>query len=141
MKLLHEEIKNASESSAFFNPSATGSVSNGYSHPMLAELGTESEPIVREEIMQSVNKEEMWRNAEKTGEQSFVGMIQLNSDKSGSSLKDSAFQFYPLHVTLLNFLKGTGGNAFRMDLLTLRIYLYSTTNTLMGRRLCKQLID
>ena len=103
LKLLREQIKNASESSAIFNPPATGSVPNEYSHPMLAELGTKCEPIVREEIMQSVNKEEMWRNAEKSGEQSFVGMIQLYSDKSRSSLKDSAFQFYPLHVTLLNF--------------------------------------
>ena len=70
---------------------------------MLAELGTKCEPIVRVEIMQSVNKEEMWRNAEKSGEQSFVGMIQLYSDKHKSSLKDSAFQFYSFDVTLLNF--------------------------------------
>ena len=99
--LLRKQIAGSCNRSAVFSPPL--SQKEEYCHPMIAKLGTECVPAVQKHIMESISKEDTWRTKEKCGEQSFVGMVQLYSDKTCTSLKASALQFYPLHITLLNF--------------------------------------
>ena len=102
ISFLKQQIKGCSSDDTIFNPEEDRHEITS-SHPMLSKLGKEGIPAVINEIMCNVEPETLWCTDENNGGRSFVGMLQLYSDKSRTTLKESAFQFYPFHVTLLNF--------------------------------------
>ena len=102
--MLRNQIKCAQKTSTILNPPRHADPSkDDFSHPLMAELGTYGAYAVKKAIMGREESHIRWRTASHEGESSFVGMVQLYSDKSKTSLKESAFQFYPLHLALLNF--------------------------------------
>lgn len=103
LEVLSKQIRGASRYTCLFNDPTDGIESGTYSHPMNSQLGTKGEKAVRNAIMSCKEENVMWHDNENSAESSFAGMVQLYSDKSSTSLKQSSFQFYPMHVTLLNF--------------------------------------
>ena len=73
---------------------------------MSALIGTEAVPAVMNELMNCPEKDVFWRDG-KHSVRSFVGLLQIYSDKSMTSLRASSLPFYPIHCTLLNFKEHT----------------------------------
>lgn len=71
-------------------------------HVMNSELGCVAAPLVQRAVQTSTDCGVSWRTKQRDGEESFVGFLQLYSDKSQTSMKSSAFSLYPFHATLLN---------------------------------------
>lgn len=99
---LKKQMEGSSAKNTVFNPTER-SFESEMSHPMTARLGREGVPAVTEAIITHPEQETMWCTVDNSNGRSFVGMLQLYSDKSRTTLKESAFQFYPFHITLLNF--------------------------------------
>lgn len=99
---LRKQLESSSVENTIFSPTQEFP-NDGKSHPMLARLGKEGVPAVIDTIMSQLQEEILWCTTSNSGGRSFVGMLQLFSDKSRTTLKEAAFQFYPFHVTLLNF--------------------------------------
>ena len=102
MVMLRKQLEGSSNENTVYNPTAEHDSEN-LSHPFDGRLGTEGVPAVMKLIMSHLGTESLWYTDESNGQQSFVGMLQLYSDKSRTTLKESAFQFYPFHATFLNF--------------------------------------
>ena len=102
VSFLRKQVDGCNSDDTLFNPGENEDEAQ-YSHPMLARLGKEGIPAVINSIMCRMEQETLWCTDENNGGRSFVGMLQLYSDKSRTTLKESAFEFYPFHVTLLNF--------------------------------------
>ena len=100
--VLQEQISHAKSPSMIFNREDCPSAEQ-YSHPMTADLGLQAVNEVQNEIMNHKGNDLIWHCRDTSLEISFVGLVQLYSDKSQNSLKASSFQFYPLNITLLNF--------------------------------------
>ena len=102
--VLRSQIRQTcSKTTSFDVPFINKSTDSSYCHPMMAKLGQSAIPIVREAISSSKQPEVYWRMPAESGESSFVGLIQTYTDKSRTALKSSGFQFYPVHINLLNF--------------------------------------
>ena len=101
--VIANQILGASASSTMFNCERNSFGREHYCHPMNAALGMKGEETVKKAVMSNKNSHAMWHDSRDTSHQSFAGMVQLYSDKSRTSLKESSFQFYPLHVNMLNF--------------------------------------
>ena len=54
-------------------------------------------------IKRSTTNDFLWYFENNSDQVSFVGLLQLYSDKSRKCLKESAFQFYRIHAMFLNF--------------------------------------
>lgn len=74
-----------------------------FAHPMSAGIGSKAVPAVTSLIKRSKDPGVYWRSAESSGGKSFVGLGQLYSDKTQTSLKSSGKSLYPLHLKLFNF--------------------------------------
>ena len=48
-------------------------------------------------------KSVFWKRLGRDGSESFVGLGQVYSDKTATTLKNSGLKFYPVHLVLLNF--------------------------------------
>lgn len=72
-------------------------------HPLNSRLGNEAFPCAEAYIKSHSNIDVIWMDSATDNEQSFIAGLQLFSDKSQTSLSSGSVQFYPLHVTLLNF--------------------------------------
>ena len=105
IEFLRKQISRTTSEQCIFNPDFDKSNAD-FSHPMQAKLGQEGVPAVTDNILNHISTDSMWKYDADDEERSFVGFLQLYSDKSKMTLKASAFQFYPLHVTFLNFTDG-----------------------------------
>ena len=76
----------------------------------MVDLGDSTVGVVRNEVINHTGNNVVWHEAGTSFETSFVGLVQLYSNKSQNSLKASSFQFYPLHITLLTFSEGCRKN-------------------------------
>ena len=103
IEVLSKQINAASASTTMFNFPHRIDRGEKIFHPMNADLGRIGETVVKQTVMSNLNSGGMWHQEGETREQSFAGMVQLYSDKSRTSLKESSFQFYPIHINLLNF--------------------------------------
>lgn len=103
IELLQSQIRGSSSRSTFFNYSMNSGNDESYCHPMMAQLGKHGERTVRNIVMSCSEQKVIWHSDQNSTEKSFAGMIQLYSDKSQTSLKESSFQFYPIHLALLNY--------------------------------------
>ena len=102
--VLRSQIELASSKTTSFEvPFMDQSEQPPYCHPMMAKLGQSAIPIVRDIISSSNKPEVYWHMPAESGESSFVGLIQIYTDKSKTTLKSSGFQFYPVHINLLNY--------------------------------------
>lgn len=72
------------------------------SHPIAATLGVQACAIIRRSVMSNGSEEIQW-NENGNHIQSAPVLLQIYSDKSHTTLKSSAFSFYPFHVVALNF--------------------------------------
>lgn len=101
---LSNQIKGATRREILFHPTRPdkGDLEE-FCHPMMSELGQLGVPAVRNEIIRCKEENVRWREKDDIDGESFVGLVQLYSDKSKTSLSDNAFTFYPIHATLLNF--------------------------------------
>ena len=77
-----------------------------YSHPLNAPGGQNIYGAVRKAVMSSSNVNVMWKSIAGHGSESSVGIGQVYSDKSAVTLKARGFQFYPVHLVLLNLSEG-----------------------------------
>ena len=102
VNVLREQLGLVSHESLALNPRTevdrTGSQSFG--HPMSANLGEKAVPSVIETIKKSTNGRVMWNISPE--KESFVGLGQIYSDKTQTSLRANALTLYPVHLTLLN---------------------------------------
>lgn len=102
VRVLQGQIRESSSPSTIFNRHSHES-HESFTHPMTSELGNTGVEAVRNAIMSHTERGVFWHDTDTSFESSFVGLVQIYSDKSQNSLKSSSFQFYPLHITLLNF--------------------------------------
>ena len=103
VNLLSEEIGLASFQALSLHPPAEVD-QNGrksFRHPMWANLGEKAIPSVIECIKNCTNRKVMWNTS--TEKTLFVGLGQIYSDKTQTSLRANALTLYPVHLTLLNF--------------------------------------
>ena len=70
-----------------------------YSHGLSGKLAEKRLPHIVEAIMQNNRPDVFWN----TSFNSFMGPVQLYSEKYMVTLAANSLTFYPLHVTLLNF--------------------------------------
>ena len=103
IRVLSDQISGASKYACLFNTKSSYDQTESYAHPMDSQLGIRGERAIMNAIMSSKEDGVIWHNQEHSMETSFAGMIQLYSDKSSTTLKQSSFQFYPMHATMLNF--------------------------------------
>ena len=75
----------------------------GISHPMHTSLALRLQTYVKERVMCSENDSVIWNDNDLSLPLSFVGKLQLFSDKTCTTLKASAAVEYPVHLTLFNF--------------------------------------
>ena len=102
VRFLKKQIQGCSHGTAVLNPNEEGN-EDMTSNPKLARLGKEGVPAIINSIISTSDPYTMWHMEGSNIGESFVGMMQLYSDKSRTTLKESACQFYSFHVTLLIF--------------------------------------
>ena len=69
-------------------------------HPMSAKMFKVVEHEVKQRIMKSGNN--IWNDHSNFYPRSFVGFLQVYSDKTATTLKANAMVAYPIHVVFLN---------------------------------------
>ena len=110
--VLQNQLKRASaqEKTCFFEPVDERNRCNEAvtGHPMSGKVAWEGYDAIKNEVMSSGDLSTMWVPGE-----SFVCFLQLYSDVSCMSLKTSAFSFYPLHISVLNFVTSEREGAIR----------------------------
>jgi len=74
-----------------------------YSHPMAAQLGHIGGKAAEKAVRMSPKPDLVSMELAKDGMESFVGLGNLCSKNSNTTVKASAFTFYPLHLVLNNF--------------------------------------
>ena len=104
ISFLQKQIQGSGSDNAVYDQLKMACIQEqGFAHPMSAALGQKGVPAVIQEIKSSHEDHTLWKESDGSGNSSFVDLIQLYSDKSKTSLKQSAFQVYPVHITLLIF--------------------------------------
>lgn len=101
--VIRNQIAAAGPSTCFFSP--VEEFRDGkrcYTHPMAAPACHTIEKVVKNAVMRSTNTDVLWKSVIPHGSESFVGVGQMYSDKSSVTLKARGFQFYPVHLVLLN---------------------------------------
>lgn len=102
--VLAKQIALANHRNCFFSPiNMQANESPLYTNPMRAELGQTASVAVQRAVQSSLDDKVIWKTMEHDGRQSFVGFVQIYSDKSATTLKARGFSFYPIHLVLLNF--------------------------------------
>lgn len=81
----------------------TNAGQNGFHHFLETEFARKLEEEVCDRVKKHSNVDVMWMTSQECGRESFVGFLQLYSDKSKTSLKRTGVTAYPIHVTLMNF--------------------------------------
>lgn len=75
------------------------------SHPTNAEIETRACAAVKHVVKARLRSSAQWKDEIDDSIQPAVGCLQIYSDKTQKSLSASSNSFYPLYVTLLNFIK------------------------------------
>ena len=103
LTVLRNQISWSNSSNSFFRPvTDTRKTERIMFNPMSADLGHTAVEAVQREIERSEDSV-IWKTMQMHGVESFVGLGQLYSDKSSTTLKARGFTFYPLHLILLNY--------------------------------------
>lgn len=102
VQVLQKQVALTRKDDAIFQIPDVPSATPG--HPM--ETGHFKDVIegIRSDVMKSKGQNGAWWNdSDKNFPRSFVGLVQLYSDKTATTLKANALVAYPIHAVLLNF--------------------------------------
>lgn len=112
--LLQQQIKLANHSNCEFQPSRmNNNAQDEISHPLHTKTINEVYNHIRQSIMASNDEDVYWNSNSSVGPLSFLGCLQMFTDKSKTSLKTKAMVAYPVHITFENFT-----NSFRRHLIS-----------------------
>ena len=100
VKVLQSQIEMTLKEGLITDPSQEITVRT---HPMNSDIGVGAVPRAKLAIEQCIFGDVSWRTENSDGEKSSIGLLQVYSDKSQTSLNSSALTFYPMHLTLQNF--------------------------------------
>lgn len=101
--VLQRQLAVASGHDIFLRP-VTGT--NGeFRHPMETRYFRDLHDRTKYETMTSSNRSIFWKEDSRSGSVSFVGLVQLYTDKTAMTRKTNAMVAYPIHAVLLNFQK------------------------------------
>ena len=105
IQVLKQQLRLSNVHNTFFQPISQNRQSppGAFSHPMSARLAKDITFRLKQNVISSANAASIWFDMKTHGTESFVGLLQLYSDKSSTSLKQTSITSYPLHVTFLNF--------------------------------------
>lgn len=98
--VLREQVRLAKLGDMHFRPNTTDST--GCKTTMSSKYIKEVYDSHRSGIMASKNSKSMWIEDVEVQSSSFIGFIQLYSDKTAMSLKANSMLAYPIHAVLLN---------------------------------------
>ena len=102
--LIRQIVKANSENCLFLHTQQTDTDQTQLiSHPMHTSLALRVQKYIRERVMGSENDSVIWNDNDPSLPLSFVGQLQLFSDKTCTTLKAFAIVAYPVHLTLLYF--------------------------------------
>ena len=104
VEVLQSQMMDANEKDIYVNPCEkfTRNNEHGVSNVMQTWFGREVTKSTRNKLALGSNPSEFWHDRT-TNDHHLTGIIQIYSDKSATSLKSSAVNSYPVHITLLNF--------------------------------------
>lgn len=100
-KVLHKQVLLNPRSGIIAKPVDTET--KVISHPRNAKIGRLGCRVAEMFIMNTEQKEVFWGMTREHGDQSFIGAAQGFSDKFVIALGANAYEFNPLHLTLLKF--------------------------------------
>lgn len=100
IEVIKEQISFCASNDIILQPAETIDIRT---HPMNSNLGVKAVKKVIAAIKLSTDDSVFWRNRNEHDTESFVALVQLYSDKTQTSLNQSSFSFYPIHLNLLNF--------------------------------------
>ena len=102
--VLKEQVQAASPEDIIIQPSDCAvSDNSSIKHPMQSSYFRNRYNVIRNTVICSKDKSVVWYDDHK--EKSFVGFVQLFTDKTKSSLKIGGMTAYVIHATFLNFTK------------------------------------
>ena len=104
VEVLQSQMMDANDKDIYVYPCEkfTRNNEHGVSNVMQTWFGREVTKSTRNKLALSSNPSEFWHDRT-SSDPHFTGIIQIYSDKSATSLKSSAVNAYPVHITLLNF--------------------------------------
>lgn len=103
-----KQLELAQSNQAFFRPFNRNSMTFkqvNKSHLMGTDLAKQVYCCVRSSVMRQVDGTALWVDNDLDNDHSFVGMIQVYTDKTSTTLKSNAIVRYPVHTELLNVTK------------------------------------
>jgi hypothetical protein len=103
VKVLREQVTHAREEDIVFNPSEKYKLHIPYGHPMQLKYCSDTVHKRKMEIMESNVPGVMWHNSNAT--KSFVGCMQMFTDKTVTTMKIGGIAAHVVHATFLNFTK------------------------------------
>ena len=103
VEVLQSQMMDANDKDIYVNPCEfTRNNEHGVSNVMQTWFGRDLTKSTRNKLALGSNPSEFWHDRTSNGHH-FTGIKQIYSDKSATSLKSSAVNSYPVHITLLNF--------------------------------------
>lgn len=104
--VLKKQIEDADHTNFHIHPitnEKNGAGQSGFHHMLETEYAKRLGDVVCDRIKSDPSLDVMWMTRENSDRESFVGFMQLYSDKSKTSLKRTGVTAYPIHVNLMNF--------------------------------------
>lgn len=104
--VLRKQIQACNESNTFFQPVCmVKDNARMFYHPLHTPFCEEVYKHTVANVMKDPSRDVFWHTDGANDSKSFVGYLQLYSDKSSTTMKASGLVSYPIHITLLNFHK------------------------------------
>lgn len=100
--VLRSQVKVANDTEVMFRPCFNEQNRDFVSHPLHSEFFAELYMSIRSHIMGSANSKIQWNQSRDSMPKSFIGMLQIYTDKTATTLKSQSLVGYPIHVTFLN---------------------------------------
>ena len=102
IEVLRTQLKISGDKDITFRPCFNEMNRDFVSHPLQSEFFATLYKSVRTEIMSSEEASIEWNQSRSTTPNSFIGMLQIYTDKTATTLKSQSLVGYPIHVTFLN---------------------------------------
>lgn len=101
--VLRDQVVHAREEDIIYNPPEVDNVRTSKGHPMQLSYFRNAVHKRKMEIMRSTDPESMWYNSQV--KKSFVGFMQMFTDKTVTTMKIGGIAAHVVHATFLNFTK------------------------------------
>lgn len=102
--VLMKQVEESDESDFHLHPKTTKNDDGQrcYHHMLETEYAKNLKDVLCNRIMSDANLDVMWMSGGDSDRESFIGFIQLYSDKSKTSLKRTGVCAYPVHLNFMN---------------------------------------